>query len=483
MREAEVDSSLIPDGGVTEAINFHFDRKGTATSRPGITALGATVLTTRPAVGMHNVQNATAVAVFSNGGSSTIYSFGTSSASGAWAVSLDGGTASVRIRFVDFGLYSIVINFFYNTYSSMRFWDGGTRRWFFTGNPINPQNMWGVAPQFGEVYKSRVYLAGDTVPKGTGQVASNTSRLHFSSVISSTGNITWSPASDYVDINPGDGEGCTGLKRYSLELLFFKPNYIYRFRTSGVDPDPIIKVGTRSQESIVEGERGLYFHHDSGLYRYTGGYPQKISRPISDYIAAIPFSQYANVIGWSDADHIYWAIGTITVQETTEPITIKNCVLRYTESSEVWTTYSMAWDIRAGMTYNNGSSLTRLIATDVGHVATHNSGVTDLGEPIRYRMRTKWYDWGSYTTRKNIEEIAAVCEKAQNTDVMYQVDEEREWRTVGTLKKLTTFFQRQKIRFHRIRFQVTGVTRSEASIFRSIEVVKGVNEGLVAEFL
>ncbi len=481
IREAEVDSSLIPEGALTESINFHFDRKGAATSRPGITALGATVLTARPAVGLHNAQQGTALAVFSNGGSSTIYSFGTSSASGAWAVSLDGGTASVRIRFVDFAGYTIALNFVYNTYSSMRFWDGGTRNWKSTGNPINPQNMWGVAPQFGEVFKSRVYTFGDTVPVGSGQVVSNGSRLHFSSVISSTGNITWNPGTDYVDINPGDGERGTGLKRYSLELLCYKPNYIYRFRTSGVDPDPIIKVGTRSNESIVEGERGLYFHHDTGFYRYNGGYPTKISRPINDYIKAIPFSQYSNVVGWNDSDHIYWAVGTITVQETKEAVTIKNCVLRYTESSDIWTAYSMAWDVRAGMSYNNGSTLTRLVATDMGHVATQDSGTTDLGEPIKYRMRTKWYWWDSIMTRKVIEEIGAVCEKAMATNLMYQIDEQTEWKTIGTLSKLSSYFQRQNIRFNKVRFQVTGVNRNDSAIFRSIEILEGTNEGLVAD--
>lgn len=482
IREAEVDSSLIPDGALTEAQNVHFDRRGAVTVRPGIAALGATVLTTRPCTGLHNVQSGTAIAVFSNGGSATIYSFGTSSTPSAWAVSLDGGTASVRVRFVDFGSYSIALNFNYNTYTSMRFWDGGTRAWRHTGNPINPQNMWGVSAQLGEAYKSRVYLFGDTVPQGSGQVASNKSRLFFSSVISSTGNITWSPAVDYVDINPGDGEGGTGLKRYSLELLCFKPNYIYRFRTSGVDPDPLIKVGTRSQESIVEGERGLYFHHDSGFYRYTGGYPEQISRPLSDIVRAIPFSQFDDIVGWSDPDHVYWAIGTVSVAETTETVTIKNCVLRYTESSDVWTVYSMAWDIRGGITFNSGTTLSRIVATDMGHVATHNSGTTDLGEPIKYRMRTKWYWWDSVSTRKNIEEIVATCEKAQATELMYQIDEEREWKTIGQVKKLTNYFQRQKIRFHRIRFQVTGMSRLEAPIFRSIEIVKGTNDGLIAEY-
>lgn len=472
MREAEVDSSLIPDEAVTDSINFHFDRKGAATVRPGLAALGSTVLASRPCVGLHNALSGTAIAVFSNGSSASIYTF----SSGAWAVSLDGGTASVAIRFVDFGSYTIAVNFAYNTYTSMRFWNAGSsRHWHFTGNPINPQNMWGYAPQLAEVFKSKIYLAGDTSREG------HKSRLYFSSVISSAGNVTWSPTTDYVDINPGDGEGITGLRRFSLELGVFKPNYIYRFRTSGVDPDPLIKIGTRSNESIVEGKRGLYFHHDSGFYRYSGGYPEEISRPISDIVEAIPFSQYENINAWNDNDHIYWSIGTVSVSESKETITYKNCVLRYTESSEVWTIYSYSSDIRRGMKYNSGSAITRLVGTDLGIVATHNSGVNDIGEPIKYRIRTKWYDWGSTSTSKIIEEIVALCEKAQASELMYRTDENLEWKTIGQLKKLSNYFQNMSVRFHRIKFQITGVSRSEAPVFLGIEVVKGIDEGLIKE--
>lgn len=476
IREAAVDYSLAPEGSVPDVVNFKFDQIGVATVRQGLTALGTTVLTARPAVGFHNAQKNTAIVIFSNGGSSTIYSYGTSSAAGAWAVSLDGGTASVRIRATDFAGYTIIPNFAYNTLSSMRFWNGGTRNWLASGNPINPQNMWGYNLNLIEVYKSRIYGAGDPAYP---------SRLFFSSVITSAGNITWAPTTDYVDINPGDGEDTTGLKNYSLELLFFKPNYIYRFKTSGVDPDPLIKIGTRSNESIVEGKRGLYFHHDTGFYQYTGGYPTELSRPITDFIQNIPYSQYANIIGWKDSDHIYWSIGNITIPETYNSVTIKNCVLRYTESSQVWTVYSYPSDIRRAMQYTNGSSLSTLVALDNGVVATQDSGVTDLGEPIKYRIKTKWYDFGEIAERKIVQELCAVCEKAQASEIAYQVDDDPTVRTLGELKKLFNFFPPKSsslnIKFHRIRFVILGVARFDSPIFRSIELYNLQNEGVIKE--
>lgn len=472
VREAQVDSSLIPDGAVTDSVNFHFDRIGAATVRPGLAVLGATVLTSRPCVGLHNAQAGTAISVFSNGGSATIYTL----SSGTWGMSLDGGTASVRIRFIDFASYTIALNFMYNTYTSMRFWNAGSsRHWHVSGNPLNTDQMYGRACQLGEVYKSRIYLGGDTSREG------NTSRLYYSEVITSAGIVTWDKTNNYVDINPGDGEGMTGLKRYSLELLVFKPNYIYRFKTSSVDPDPLIKIGTRSHESIVEGKKGLYFHHDTGFYKYTGGYPTEISKPIQDFIDAIPFSQYDDITSWNDADHIYWSIGNVSIQENKETITYKNCVLRYSESSEVWTVYSYSSDIRRGIAYNSGSALTRIVGTDMGVVATHNSGTTDLGEPLKYRIRTKWYDWGSTATSKVINELVATCEKAQGSELMYRMDEETEWRSIGQIKKFSNLYKNLSIRFKRIRFQVTGISRLEAPVFLGIDVIKGLDEGLIKD--
>lgn len=469
IRPAEVDDALIPDGAVTEAINVHFDRKGAMSVRSGLTGLGATVVSGVPCYGLHNAQSGTAVSVFST----AMFSYNGSS----WAVTLDGGTASVRVRFLDFGSYTLALNYNYNTYTSIRFWNAGSsRHWHYTGRPINPHNMWGYAYQYGEVFKSRIYLFGDTSDQG------NASRLQFSSVISSTGNITWSPSVDYVDINPGDGEDGTGLKRYSLELLCFKPNYIYRFRTSGVDPDPLIKIGTRSNESVVEGKRGLYFHHDSGFYRYTGGYPEEISRAISDIVTSIPFSQFDTIEGWNDPDHIYWSVGNVTVKETTDSITIKNCVLRYTESSDIWTVYSYASDPRAGMVYVRGTTNTILVGLDNGVVATQNEGTSDLGEPIQFRMRTKWLEFGNIAEKKQIEELIAVCEKAQGTTLQYQVDEVEGWKTFkrhgGELRTMLNTFDKLDVEFHRIRFLVTGSTRYESPIFREIQVVKGKNLGI-----
>ena len=416
------------------------------------------------------------MACFTSTGSQIIKVYNPSSAS--WTTSFTGTQASAQIRFVNFAARTVRVS---GLEGSVVAWNGNgdtSGYWSASGNPINPQQLWYVngdtntgylRPKFTEVYKSRVYIGGDSV---------NPDRLYFSSVITSAGNITWAPSTDFVDINPSDGDNMTALKRFSLELLVFKTNYIYRFRTTGVDPDPLVRVGTRSQESIIEGERGMYFHHDTGFYRYTGGYPEKISEPIKDIVDAITYSNYSLVSGWKTPDHVFWSVGNLTVDGQSW----KNVVLRYTESSQIWTAYSYGARVLYGSDYNSSSSqsLTRVVGLDNGAVATVDSGTTDLGEPINYRMITKWYE-EEISTRKVISMLISICEKAQGMAIMYQKDDETTWKPVGQITKYLDYFDGIKLQFHRIRFKVTGSSRLEAPIFRGLEWISGINDGVVKE--
>ncbi len=464
IRQSEVDDFLLPEGAVSDVNNFSFDRKGAALTRPGLTAIGSTVSSGNPCLALHNIQSNTAIAVFVAAGSATIYE-----RQSTWA-QIGKGVGAGVVRFIDFANRTIM---FGGSENSIQVFSGSNFSGN-SGNPINPDDLWyvngtGVGAyarmQFGEVYKSRVYFSGDN-----NYVPFN-SRLWFSSVISSSGNITWTPSTDFVDINPADGEGVTALKRFSLELLVFKPNYVYRFKTSGIDPDPLIRVGTRSQESIVEGKRGLYFHHDSGFFRYSGGYPVEISRPISDIVQAILFSNYGSIAAWKDTDHVYWSIGDITVAETKGSQTWDNCVIRYTESSEIWTVYSYANELRRGAPFTTGTSNSIMVGLDNGVVAEFNKGLTDTGEPIKYRLVTPWYELGGIVYEKTIQKIAGLAEKGQGTVVMYQVDSEtNNWQTLQPdLRDFVTFFK-PSIRCYRIRFKVVGVTNQESTIFNGLEI-------------
>jgi len=461
IRQASVDDSLIPEGAVTEAINVNFDRVGAVQLRAGIVNLGGTVTASGYCYGLFNaVLSSPSVTMpfvaFTKSGSQSLFMY----QSGSWSASLTGETGTLKTRFVTFNNYMFRVN----GTDNMKVWNGAS--WETSGGQMNPDDMASYDTKFIEVYKNRVYTAGN---------ADYPNRLYFSSVISSTGLISWTPTVDYVDIWE-DGEQLTGIKRYSLELLLFKPNYTYRFKTSGVDADPLIKVGTRSQESIIEGKKGLYFHHETGFYKYSGGYPEDISRPISDIVSAIPYSYHDDISSWKDSDHIYWSIGDLTVDGESWT----NIVVRFTESSDLWTVYSYSTEFKFATEYNSGSAITQIAGADDGHVYTINSGTTDDGTAIGYRMITKWYDWDTILDRKLFKKIVGLCEKAQGSKLYYQTDDNPEWTELGQLRAYMTLFDQLNIRFHRIRFKLRGISSQEAFIFQGLVVPEYENEGIKA---
>jgi hypothetical protein len=459
IRAAEVDDDLLPVGALTDTLNCSFDRKGAITLRPGTALIGAQVISGTQALGLYHfnssVSGSSAIFLAINNAAGTATNIFRSTGEG-FSISLGTLTVGSQVGFVTFANAAMFLNGQQQPWQTT---DGVT--WTNTGNPLAPNNA--PITRWGEVFKSRIYLTGNTT---------NPSRLFFSSIIASSAVISWTTSTDFVDINPNDGENITGLRRYSLELLVFKPNYIYRFRTSSTDPDPLIKIGIRSNNSVVEGKLGLYFHHDTGFYRYSGGYPTEISRPISDIVDNIARSNYDYISAWKDSDHIYWSIGDITI----EGVTVNRMVARYTESSDVWTLYNYPSEIRQGTTYTSGTAVIQMVGDRNGNVLRFNSGITDNGSGIPYQFITRWEDWNDTSYLKTINSISYVCEKAQGMELFYQTDEDVSWRSLGKVTKFWDIFNQLDIKCHRIRFRGRGVSSLEAFIFKKIKVERGLVE-------
>lgn len=350
--------------------------------------------------------------------------------------------------------------FYTNQTNGIKTWNGATASVPGTTNAVSSP-----AVTYLEYYKSKVYGLRTT---------SNPDRLFFSSVPSTSGTITWDTTNDYVDINPSDGENGTGLKRIATELLIFKRNYLYRFYgVQGTDPDPIINVGTHSHESIVVAKNGCYFHHPSGIYLYQGGQPQEISRPIKDVISGVALSQYDDVAGWKDDDHVYHSLGDITL----EGVTYTNVVSRYTISTQAWTLYSYPNLFLFGITYDDGTTLSQVVADNNSSVHTFNSGTTDNSAAIFYQLVTKWYETTSLAQRFTISQIAAYCDKAAGMNLSYQVDTENPntWHSIMTLPKFVSVSaQNLKITGSRVRFRVHGSSNGEAWVFSGLEILSGM---------
>jgi len=442
VREQAVDEATTSPESVELAINLSFDSIGAVKLRNGLTLLGTRIgLST--VLGMGNYRN--------NAGTTygllakvddTVFNY-----NGAWTSVRTGLGATSKMR---------TTNFLDLTYMV----DGhnGAVVSTFNGTSFGSSNT-GSLPKgdFIENYRSRIWVAD-----------SATDKVYYSAVVSTSQTITG--GTDFIQVSPQDGESITGIKRHPRALLVFKQNHIYKiYSTTSADPDPSIFRGTYSNESIVEAKDGLYYHHPTGFYRFVfDGEQQEISRPIIDVVEAITRSNYESISGWADSDHIYWSIGDITLKG----IAYANVVCRYTISTQVWTLYSYASQIKNSVLYDNGILLRMIVGDENGYGYVFDSGTTDNGTPIFYDLQTHpLYLTSIKMQEKEINEISAVHENAQGGMISHKVDNGN-WSKSNTITKDIVQAFTTSAKFKKIRLRFSGNSIGSLIIMRGWELTK-----------
>lgn len=303
------------------------------------------------------------------------------------------------------------------------------------------------------------------------------------SLSGATGTVTQATCAYIEKISPQDGESITALYRVPRALLVFKQNHIYRvYSATNIDPYPAYNVGTFSAESIIEAKDGLYFHHPSGFYRFQyDGQPQEISRRIIDYVRAIPRSNYENIVGAYDGfDNVTWSIGPVTV----EGVTYNNCQVRYTISTQVWTTYDLSsgFTPKSMINYDSGNVIAQIIGLTNGGVYQSELGYTDGTEEIYFEMITRWLSvkeiWGA---QKEMSGFILNSTNGAGIAMQYQIDKDQpnEWHDLGKAgQEYSSLFPNEDtLDFDRIRLRVHGTTKGAPIICDGIEVQTLVDKG------
>lgn len=456
--EGAVSRQYFPDDAVTESLNFHFDRLGCATLRPGLTLLGNQL--SGNLLGLYEFRDSGSGSnnqIIAVNGTTAYYLSG-----GTWTSTRAGLTSGSNAEFATF----VDQVFMVNSTEATAFWTGASGdSWSTSGNASSAPTG-----KYIENFRSRLWIAGNLT---------NPDRLFYSSNPTSTGSITWDTSStgQWIDISPSDGENLTGLKRSKSYLLVFKPNHIYRVASiTSTEPDPVINVGTWSHRSIVDAKDGIYFHHPTGFFKYVDGGAREISLPIVDIVKNITLANYSKITGWSDGDHLYWAVGNVTING----VTYTNIVVRYTISSETWTHYSYPRQFLCASPYNDGTTLFRLVGDDNGNVLKVNVGNTDNSTAISYSFATKPYTLdGLDSTRKTISKMLMLHEGGTGSSVQFQIegDNRSDWsKTIGQLSDIDTLFTSANIKGRRIKFRISGSSTGEPFAFFGVEVLMGTDE-------
>lgn len=451
IRSAAVADIVSELSSVEKAVNVHYDRMGNTTVRPGLTAYSAALSGSPISLGVWN--NSTSEKLLAQVGSD-VYAY----SGGAWS-NVGSNGSNAKIRYAQFIDYTYMVNGSGN--DVVKSYDGST---FGTANTGSLQKGDYISAGF----DSRVWIANaalnkvfysDQIPIGNAMVG----------------------GTDFIYFSPGQGENITALKTYKKALLVFMQNAIFRIYGPDVsDPYPAYFVGTYSQESVVQAKDSLYFHHSTGFYRYSpNGEPQELSKRISDIVDAIPRANYDDVFGWADDDHLYWNVGNVTIGD----VTFRNLVCRYTISSNAWTLYEYfnkagsTRTLQNAITYDDGTTLNRLVGISDGNVVNVNQGETDLGDPIFFEEISRWFTIGDLQSETiTIRSLSGISYFAGGTAFEVQIDNDKEnvWRTAGTFEdKYVTYFNSivDLPPFNRIRFRKRGTSIGNAPIFDSTEIL------------
>lgn len=460
IRSAAITDVESEQSSVQDAVNVHYDRMGSTTVRKGLTVYSAVLAGSPKSLGVWN--NATSGKLLAQVGTD-VYAY----SGGSWS-NIGSNASNAKIRYAQFINYTYMVNGSGN--DAMKSYDGTT---FGTANT-------GGMPKAD-------YIAGGFF-----------NRLW--SADASTNTISYSMATDYGDpltlagditLSIDNGQNITGLKIFKKALLVFMEDSIWRiFGPDIADPYPAYFVGTYSQESVVQAKDSVYFHHSTGFYRYSeSGEPQELSKRIKDIVDSIPRSNYDDIFGWADDDNVYWHVGQVTV----EGRTYKNLVVRYTISSNVWTTYEYfnkngsTRTLTCAITYDDNSALNRLVGVSDGNVANINTGNTDLGDAIFYDEVSRWFTIGELQAELiDIRQMSGISYGASGATLEAQIDQDNEnvWRSIGTYNQdyVTMFNSIVDLPpFSRIRFRKSGVCSGSQPIFDTIEIVSINSSGLKSQ--
>lgn len=138
----------------------------------------------------------------------------------------------------------------------------------------------------GAMYKERLFVAAGTLS------TTNESRLTFSNIADPA---TWT-GSDFVDINPGDGQELVDIFVVGSNMYLFKGDstYVYSYDaspTKGVVNNLSKTVGVSDTGCVVQYENYLMVYHEDFVYELINGVYQKLNYKV-DFIP--DFSSGAN---------------------------------------------------------------------------------------------------------------------------------------------------------------------------------------------
>lgn len=289
-------------------------------------------------------------------------------------------------------------------------------------------------------YRDRLYLANCY-----SSATAYPYRVYFSSV-PSAGSITWTPASDFIDVDYS--EDIKGIGENWDRFIIFTEYSAYMY-----DQDTKKKVwdvGCSNHRTIRNSGAYMFWANMDGVWISTGGRPENIAGRIIDFIRAADMTTaFAEVI--DEEYHLY--LGSVSVNG----VSYSNCALIFNIPTKTWRWHEYFDTMTVfGTFYSGGEDYLYMGASD-GDVhrlgkytdatlLTADAVVSGTGQPIHSWFMTGGIDFGSPQMEKEIDKIFAYADRAQGLILKSRVIDRNtmalsEFKQMGRCDKYINEFQ------------------------------------------
>lgn len=267
-------------------------------------------------------------------------------------------------------------------------------------------------------YRDRLYLA-NCYYSG----AAYPYRVYFSSV-PTAGAITWTPASNFIDVD--FGEQLTGLGSHWDRLIAFTESSAYLYDQSSFKK--VWDTGCSAHRTIQNSGAYMYWINYDGLWRSSGGQPENIGGPINKFIfVGTPRNFFSTIV---DQEYRTF-IGTVTVDGDTYTnceiiFNIQTQMYMIRENAHVFTTYAKFMDsngiprVYMGATDGNIYQKSKYYDSTIYYADGYVSGGT-AGSAIHADVEFAPIKLGDLNTKYNIKTLTAYSEKAQGVNLSMRV--------------------------------------------------------------
>lgn len=214
-------------------------------------------------------------------------------------------------------------------------------------------------------------------------------------------------ASNYIDLDPGDGEEIQGICSWRDFVFIFKETKFWVHYGESVDStgNPVFQVrkvdagtGLIAPRALTVGPEGVYFMSRTGVWRTTGQEPELLSEPIEPLFGSQPTSIYfkSNTLsqGSLSTAAMKWHDHRIYLSVATGTSTTNDHTLVYDPRQKWWTLYDIAASCFARFRPSNQDELLFGAPTGTKYVHRHSASYTnDNGAAISSRWRSGWMDY------------------------------------------------------------------------------------------